>query len=499
MKRNKSIIFHIILILLVTILSSLSSVKAEEEFHLRATIESPDPQSDAYFGNGMGIYGDLIVIGESSAKVEGEYRAGRIHIFDLDGNHKMTLHAPTPQAPFQFGWIMKVHNNIFVVKERATIDSKRLAGRLYFFDFNGTLLFTLESPHPQYYAHYGDYVEFCGDTIFVSEDNSDFDGYTNAGRIHLYDWEGNYLKSIYSPEPSTEAQYGQELDACDNLLVVSDFLANVEGIIEAGEVHIYDSEGVLLSTLQSPNPQQAMFGYQVSICGDIIAVCNNFEINDEVYLFNTDGDFLKTLLIPELDGDPGFISRVINRGNFILVSLDEAEVEGKEEAGIAYLFDRNGNYLKTIQSPAPEEESIWGVATRDITTSEDCSKVDFFVISESGADGNSEDEGRVHIFDSDGDILQTLYSPEPMKRNEFGYYVKLMDDILVVSEFGESKTGIVHIFQQGVEPTPEPTPTPTPEPTPTPTPEPKGGIPGFPVESVVIGVTLVILLLWYRK
>jgi len=40
---------------------------------------------------------------------------------------------------------------------------------------------------------------------------------------------------------------------------------------------------------------------------------------------------------------------------------------------------------------------------------------------------------------------------------------------------------------------------PEPEPTPEPTPKPNGGIPGFPLESIVIGIALVILLLWSRK
>jgi hypothetical protein len=55
------------------------------------------------------------------------------------------------------------------------------------------------------------------------------------------------------------------------------------------------------------------------------------------------------------------------------------------------------------------------------------------------------------------------------------------------------------IEDSSVEPTPEPTSSPTPEPTPEPTPKPQGGIPGFPIESLVIGIALVIIIFWLHQ
>jgi hypothetical protein len=497
MRKSRSRVLLVELVVLCFLASALGViVHAEEEYQLRATIESHDPQPNANFGMTVGVYGDLIVISESSANVEGESTAGRTHIFDLDGNLIKTIHATPPRARDSFGNIQKIKDNIFVISERVWVDGTPLTGgSLYFFDFDGNPLFDFEPPVNKADDYYRG-VEFCGDTIFVPHPGYDFEGYTDAGRIHLYDWEGNYLKAIYPPEPRSLALFGIEKDSCDDIFVVGDFHANVEGIEQAGKVYLYDSDGNLVSTLQSPDPQKyEMFGYEVGICGDRIAIFNNIEkVEGKVYLFNSDGDFLKTLSIPELVGDPGLVFKVYVRGDFILVSLHEAEVEGLEEAGIGYLFDREGNYLKTIQSPAMEQYSMWEVFTRDIITSEDCSNTQFFVISEPGADGGSVNEGRVHIFDSDGDLQQTLYSPEPMASSEFGYSVYLMDDLIVVSEYGGKKTGIVHVFQQsGIDPTPSPSPTPSP------TPDPPGGIPGFPLESVVIGLTFVILLLWFRK
>jgi hypothetical protein len=48
------------------------------------------------------------------------------------------------------------------------------------------------------------------------------------------------------------------------------------------------------------------------------------------------------------------------------------------------------------------------------------------------------------------------------------------------------------------EPTPTPTPEPSPEPTPEPTPKPQGGIPGFPIESLIIGLAIALIILRMR-
>jgi hypothetical protein len=53
-----------------------------------------------------------------------------------------------------------------------------------------------------------------------------------------------------------------------------------------------------------------------------------------------------------------------------------------------------------------------------------------------------------------------------------------------------------------LEPMPMPAPTPMPTPTPTPPPSPPpepGGIPGFPVESLLAGLAVVIIVLWFRQ
>jgi hypothetical protein len=94
------------------------------------------------------------------------------------------------------------------------------------------------------------------------------------------------------------------------------------------------------------------------------------------------------------------------------------------------------------------------------------------------------------------------------------FYVSALDasyneNLGVRDNYGDYYSIQIQVFEPNQEsdttPTPEPspepelTPTPTSEPTPRPTPKPQGGIPGFPLESVLLGLVLVVLILWLRK
>jgi len=113
------------------------------------------------------------------------------------------------------------------------------------------------------------------------------------------------------------------------------------------------------------------------------------------------------------------------------------------------------------------------------------------------------------VFDRAGSLVGI------MERASYEYdgkqYVRVVRMTYVVSSINsaydalsDSERAIVSPYLELMPmptPTPnpaEPMPMPTPTPTPTPTPEP-GGIPGFPMESIIAGLAVVILVLWFRQ
>lgn len=397
MRKSRSRVLLVELVVLCFLASALGvSVLAGDEYQVTATIESPEEQSDSYFGFPVDIYGDIMVIGESWAYVEGIFHAGKAHIFGLDGNLKVTLQAPTPQVKGKFGSSVAIRGDIILVGEPgADIGDLDKAGRVYIYNSDGSLHAAIQSPTPTFWGVFGWSLCFSGDTIVVGEYNVDVEEMSNAGKVHLYDSDGNFLETLQSPEPYTGVYFGYSLDGSEGIIVVGEQYARVGDTVQAGKAYIFDSDGDLLATLQSPEPQyDAIFGRSVAVSGDIVVV----------------GEYY-------------------------------AEVEGFSKAGRAHIFDADGNLLASLQSPEPEASAMFG---RWVDTSGD-----LILVGEPSANGESVDEGRAYVFDPEGNLLETLSAPEPTLRTEFGNLVFVKGEIIAVMEYGASKVGRLYIFQPG--------------------------------------------------
>jgi len=400
---------------------------------------------------------------------------------------------------------------ILVGEPGADIGDLDQAGRVYIYNSDGSLHATIQSPTPTMNGYFGWSLCFSGDTIVVSDSGADVEGMSYAGEVHLYDSDGNFVETLHSPEPSIGVYFGYSLDGSEGIFVVGEQYAKVGETGQAGKAYIFASDGDLLATLQSPEPQyDAIFGNIIAVSGDIVVV----------------GEYW-------------------------------AEVEGLSKAGRAHIFDTEGNLLATLQSPEPEATAMFG---RWVDTSGD-----LILIAEPSANGESVDEGRAYVFDPEGNLLATLSAPEPTLRTEFGNLVFVKGEIIAVMEYGASKVGKLYIFQPGAaaftssgltinpssvnidgtvtisvqcsnegsisgshtvtlmidgEVEDEKTVTVDPDESTTisfdaPTSEKgtysveidgltgsyevKGGIPGFPVESLIAGLAVAILVLWFRQ
>jgi len=147
------------------------------------SLQAPEPEDHACFGNSMDISGDKIIIGEYYATVDDVYRAGRAYLYNIDGEHLQTFESPSPDVGAQFGFAVSIDGNTVVIGEP---DADARAGKAYVFDVDGTLLQTLTAPSPGPIAIYGYSVKVEGDTIVVGEPFAEVDGELRAGMIHLY-------------------------------------------------------------------------------------------------------------------------------------------------------------------------------------------------------------------------------------------------------------------------------------------------------------------------
>jgi hypothetical protein len=167
-------------------------------------------------------------------------------------------------------------------------------------------------------------------------------------------------------------------------------------------------------------------------------------------------------------------------------------VDGLYRAGKVHIYNTEGEYLRTLLSPNPETGAWFG---RDVAI-----EGDIIVVGEEWGDVNpSLMEGKAYVFNIDGTLLQTLTAPEPSPRGAFGGTVNIQDDIIVVSEGwaevdGHPDSGKFHVFKLGAVEVQEPVEEETIE-TDEPDTDDNGWIPGYPLWSIGVAILLVSIII----
>jgi len=206
-----------------------------------------------------------------------------------------------------------------------------------------------------------------------------------------------------------------------------------------------------------------------------------------------------TLQAPEPEDQACFGSCISISGDRIVIGESYATVNEFWRAGRAYIFNTDGELLQTLQSPNPKMAGRFG----DSVTIDG----DRLVVGEWDADVNPDlYEGRAYVYDINGNLLQNLTAPSPCPRAAFGLDVEIDGDTIVVGEswaaiedFGQA--GRVHIFRLGPpveaqEPVEETTPVAEEKPE---TEDTGGWIPGFPAVALALGMLYTTIFFTKRK
>lgn len=437
-----TVIFYSFLVVAVPIF-------AGDEYQITAILQSPEPRTDGNFGCSVAVQGDVIVVGEWRAEVSGLKMAGKAHVYDPDGNLLMTLQSPEPEVGANFGFQIIVNNEYIVVGEPNSNEGDLLA----------------------------------------------------TGKVHVFDREGTYLRTLQAPDPGVDHFFGHSLDVSGDKIAVGEYVADVVG--RTSDAYVFNSEGDHLATLQAPKPEIHTEFCTLAIENDTIVVSASYQPVDDlnwagkVLIFNVDGALMNTLQAPSPNEKGIFGHSLTMSEGTIVISEVGATVDGKSNAGKAHMYDSEGHHLKTIQSPEPEEGAKfgWSVSLSGST----------LLVGEPAADGEKTNQGKVHVFDAEGNYLSTVEAAEPMGGGEFGNSVAVSGGLIVVGEqsamvSNEFKAGRAHIIGGGTSLLPEAEEeTSTTEPTVTESedePSGGGGIPGFPYETIILGLISGVVILW---
>ncbi len=451
------------------------------------TLDTPNPQADAYFGFAVAV-GDVdgdgkgdIAVGAPLEDVGGNAGQGRAYVFSGAPPHSLlfTLDTPNPQAWAHFGYSVAVGDvngdgkvDIAVAAPDEDVGGNEDQGRAYVFSgTDGSLLFALDTSNAQVYAYFGSSLA-VGD---VNDDGradiavgapEDVGGNEDQGRAYVFSGaDGSLLFTLDSPSPQAHAYFGGSLAMGDVNgdgkadIAVGAYGEDVGGNEDQGRAYVFSgADGSLLFTLDTPTPQaHAAFGFSVAM-GDVngdgkadIAVgAYGEDVGGNVdqgraYAFSgSDGSLLFTLNTPNPQANAYFglsvaVGDVDGDGKGeIVVGAPNEDVGGNANQGRAYVFSCAGlSPALTLDTPNPQADAWfgWSVALGDVDGD---GKADIAVGAPDEDVGVNADQGRVYVFSgADGSLLFTLDTRNPQAEGRFG------ETLAVGDFFGDGKAEIV--------------------------------------------------------
>lgn len=101
------------------------------------------------------------------------------------------------------------------------------------------LVASIESPTPQAGAMFGSSVSTSEGTVVIGELYATVDGEVRAGKAHIYDYQGNLIKTITSQLPDEEAHFGWSVACHNDIIIIGEPGYDTSGESDEGRAHIF--------------------------------------------------------------------------------------------------------------------------------------------------------------------------------------------------------------------------------------------------------------------
>ncbi len=339
---------------------------------------NPVPTPGASFGAAVAALGeDRLVIG-ALADDTGATDAGIAYLYHTNGTLLTTLTNPFPSTEDFFGWSVTTLGTDRIIVGIPYEEGFGLnAGAAAMFDTNGNLLATFTNPSGGTEVWAGESVAVVGDAnLVVLSANGDNTGGIDSGAVYLFSTNGTFIGSIFNPTPAVSDYFGTSVAPLGkDRIVIGAYGDNAAGP-NTGTAYIYSTNGTLLQTIPNPTPlSNDRFGVSVCALGtDRILVAGLR--NDSgpanaamVHMFNTNGTLVTTFTNPAPESKSLFGHPVTTvGGDRVLIGSHQDFGDPSPDPGRVYMFHTNGNLLATFVSPAPANSGFFGFGVAAVGT-----------------------------------------------------------------------------------------------------------------------------------
>ena len=206
---------------------------------VRRTFVSPraENRSADGFGHAVTFLGTTLAV---SAPLGGTGDHGQVLLFDREnGRLQRILESPDPQTNEYFGWALAGDAELLVVGALGRGTTQPDAGAVYLYTNTGEFLQTLEAPEPEKGDHFGEAVALLPGYVIVGAPGRDFAG-VDAGAIFVFDRKTGTLRAMLANPSATTGVadlFGLSLSGAGNDLAVGSPYGDLDAMPDAGLVH----------------------------------------------------------------------------------------------------------------------------------------------------------------------------------------------------------------------------------------------------------------------
>lgn len=368
-------------------------------------------------------------------------------------SHTLTVTNPAPLDQDHFGYsVTGIGSNMFVVGAYWDDTGATDAGCAYLYDINGAPAVTITNPSPVSGDYFGCAVAAVGSSRIAVGAYRDDTGASDAGCVYLYDTNGILQMTVTNPAPVAWAEFGISVaGVASNLFVVGAHMPDM-----SGRAYLYNVNGVLQATLTNPAPWFAdYFGSSIAGVGVNRIIIGAFSDDSGAtdagcaYLYDTSGVLVTTITNPAPANGDSFGAAVAGIGpDRFLVSAIGKDA-GATNSGCVYLYSINGTLMAIIANPAPAGEDMFGTALAGVGTNR-------FVACRQYSDSGAVDSGDAYLYDISGALLATISNPAPAEYDLFGNSVAAIgpDRFIVGTGYddaGADDAGSAYVFTAGAK------------------------------------------------
>jgi hypothetical protein len=333
-----------------------------------------------------------------------------------------TIKSPNPAWKGGYGSSLAIGDTRIVVGESGI-------GHVYIYDYNGSLLKTLTPPIVNQSSGFGSTVAINEAVIVVGEPRADVDGLKSAGLIHIYDIEGNYVRTVKSQFPYEGAGYGFSLVASGGVIVVGE-----PGPFNGDEalttrVYLLGYDGGYIAVIERPQQRKGSFGWDVGISEGLLAVGEPYAVVESptagythgvVHLYDVSRSaepvFVATIKSPTGRGFGSFGMSVSVGKDIVAIGEIRGDFNSTQQAGSVQVYTRKGEFVDTLTSPSPKTYGYFGLPVE---------------VTDNLMAVGQRNGGFAYLYDHEGHLLSTV-SQDGLAEGNFGGTLALFGSRLVV-------------------------------------------------------------------